>query len=106
MLKFQYLRVELLLKSTFTNSLVFNPFFIEIAYASSAAGTMSFLLDRWALGTDPNYQNKSVQYLHHFYTVDELLTNTLLCWLTRSTPRILELFTQTALNSLSAEMFR
>uniref|UniRef100_A0A0N5B165 Epoxide hydrolase n=1 Tax=Syphacia muris TaxID=451379 RepID=A0A0N5B165_9BILA len=78
----------------------------QIAYANSVLGTMSLLLNRWASGTDPNYLNNSIASLHEFFTVDELLTNTVISWITQSVPRSLRLFKNTALDPITKEMFR
>lgn len=80
-------------------------FFQGVSFADSAFALIAFVLDRWALATDPDYSLNGATQLHRFLTVDELLTNIFVCWLTQTLPHGAHVLANTA-NHSHMQMFR
>uniref|UniRef100_A0A0M3HMX6 Epoxide hydrolase n=1 Tax=Ascaris lumbricoides TaxID=6252 RepID=A0A0M3HMX6_ASCLU len=76
-----------------------------VSFADSAFALIAFVLDRWALATDPDYSLNGATQLHRFLTVDELLTNIFVCWLTQTLPHGAHVLANTA-NHSHMQMFR
>uniref|UniRef100_A0A914CGB1 Epoxide hydrolase n=1 Tax=Acrobeloides nanus TaxID=290746 RepID=A0A914CGB1_9BILA len=59
---------------------------LSVAINDSPLGLTAFLMDRWARGTSQNFKTHAQGELQTHYTVDELLTEVYIYWLTGTFP--------------------